>query len=75
MAQTERERVPALYRQRLEAWNKRAADDFAAAFTEDGHVVGFDGSLLNGPGGDRVLASRHSRTPCAQAPELLIRFA
>ena len=38
----------AVYRQLLEAWNRRDADDFAAAFTEDGSCVGFDGSMMNG---------------------------
>jgi uncharacterized protein (TIGR02246 family) len=48
MNQSERERVLAVYRQLLEAWNKRDADAFAAAFTEDGSCVGFDGSMMNG---------------------------
>lgn len=38
----------AVYRQLLEAWNRRDADGFAAVFTEDGSAVGFDGSLMNG---------------------------
>ena len=36
--------VHALYRQLLDGWNKRSADGFAALFTNDGSVVGFDGS-------------------------------
>jgi uncharacterized protein (TIGR02246 family) len=40
--------VRALYRQLLASWNQRSAGDFAALFAEDGHVVGFDGSLMNG---------------------------
>src|SRR5205085_6181958 len=48
MNQNERDRVLALYRQLLEAWNKRDADGFAAAFAEDGSSVGFDGSPMNG---------------------------
>lgn len=38
----------AVYRQLLDAWNRRDADGFAAVFTEDGSAVGFDGSLMNG---------------------------
>jgi uncharacterized protein (TIGR02246 family) len=37
-----------LYQNLLSCWNKRSAADFAALFAEDGHVVGFDGSELNG---------------------------
>src|SRR5215204_5412361 len=39
---------PTLYRQLLEAWNARDAAAFAALFSEDGSVVGFDGSPMNG---------------------------
>ena len=38
----------AVYRQLLEAWNRRDADGFAAVFAEDGSCVGFDGSMMNG---------------------------
>jgi uncharacterized protein (TIGR02246 family) len=40
--------VSNLYRGLLESWNKRSASDFAALFFEDGSVVGFDGSQMNG---------------------------
>ena len=43
------ERVVTLYRQLLESWNTRNADTFAAAFTDEGSCVGFDGSTMNGP--------------------------
>jgi uncharacterized protein (TIGR02246 family) len=49
MNQPTRERVLTLYEQLLQAWNERKADAFAEAFTDDGNVVGFDGSPLNGP--------------------------
>ena len=38
----------AVYRQLLEAWNRRDAAAFAAVFIEDGSCVGFDGSMMNG---------------------------
>jgi uncharacterized protein (TIGR02246 family) len=40
--------ITTLYHQLLGAWNERSAQNFAALFTEDGNVVGFDGSLMNG---------------------------
>ena len=40
--------IRALYQQLLESWNRRNAADFAALFAEDGNVVGFDGSQING---------------------------
>jgi uncharacterized protein (TIGR02246 family) len=42
------EAVRVLYQQLLDAWNKRQASGMAALFTEDGSVVGFDGSQMNG---------------------------
>jgi uncharacterized protein (TIGR02246 family) len=41
--------IVALYQQLLRAWNERNARDFAALFAADGHVIGFDGSLMDGP--------------------------
>jgi len=43
------ENVRELYRRLLAAWNNRNAADMAALFDEEGYVVGFDGSQLNGP--------------------------
>jgi uncharacterized protein (TIGR02246 family) len=40
--------VEELYRTILDAWNARDADRYAAAFMDDGHAVGFDGSQLDG---------------------------
>jgi uncharacterized protein (TIGR02246 family) len=37
-----------LYRTALERWNERDAAGFAALFDDDGHVVGFDGSEMDG---------------------------
>ena len=40
--------VRALCQQLWDAWNTRSGDAYAALFEENGHVVGFDGSLMNG---------------------------
>ncbi len=37
-----------IYRQLLEAWNRRDADAFASLFADDGSSVGCDGSQMNG---------------------------
>jgi uncharacterized protein (TIGR02246 family) len=37
-----------LYQQLLDRWNRRDATAYAALFTEDSNVVGFDGSQMNG---------------------------
>lgn len=36
--------VRALYTQLMDGWNKGSAKAFSAPFTEDGHLVAFDGS-------------------------------
>jgi len=38
----------ALYQGLLDSWNQRSARDFAALFAEDGNIVGFDGSPVDG---------------------------
>jgi uncharacterized protein (TIGR02246 family) len=40
--------VPDLYYSLLAAWNRHDAAAYAALFTQDGYVVGFDGSEMNG---------------------------
>jgi uncharacterized protein (TIGR02246 family) len=42
--------VCSVYQGLLAAWNRRDARAFADLFDEDGHVVGFDGSSMHGPG-------------------------
>ncbi|HWI71440.1 MAG TPA: SgcJ/EcaC family oxidoreductase [Baekduia sp.] len=42
------ETVQELYRALLAAWNADDAEAFAAAFADDGEVVGFDGSEMAG---------------------------
>jgi uncharacterized protein (TIGR02246 family) len=37
-----------LYRQILEAWNKRNAREYALLFAPDGNIVGFDGTQMFG---------------------------
>lgn len=40
--------VSTLYRQLLDAWNRQSASEYAAPFTDDANVVGYDGSQMNG---------------------------
>lgn len=47
--QPDRLEIGGLYQQLLDSWNRRSAADFAALFSEHGHVVGFDGSQMHGP--------------------------
>jgi uncharacterized protein (TIGR02246 family) len=40
--------VQALYGRLLDAWNRRDAKGMAAVFVEDGEMIGFDGSRVQG---------------------------
>src|SRR5689334_19419712 len=40
--------VSALYQQLSDSWNQRHAAAYAALFTRDANLVGFDGSQMNG---------------------------
>ncbi|RPI84054.1 MAG: SgcJ/EcaC family oxidoreductase [Chloroflexi bacterium] len=40
--------VSALYQDLLAAWNKHSASEYAELFDENGSVVGFDGSIMDG---------------------------
>jgi uncharacterized protein (TIGR02246 family) len=40
--------VQALHERALRAWNEGDADAYAACFTPDGSIVGFDGSCVDG---------------------------
>jgi uncharacterized protein (TIGR02246 family) len=40
--------VRALYQQLMDGWNRGSGADFAAAFTDDGDLVAFDGTHLRG---------------------------
>ncbi len=37
-----------LYQHLIDSWNRRNAEDFAALFTEDCTLIGFDGSQMTG---------------------------
>lgn len=59
--------VCGLYHQILEAWNDRDAGAMAALFTEDGDMIGFDGSQFKGRAGiathlDEVFTSHRTGT-------------
>ncbi len=45
---TDEMELRALHKKLLDCWNRRKADEFAALFAEDGNLVGFDGSQVNG---------------------------
>jgi uncharacterized protein (TIGR02246 family) len=42
--------VAAVYAALLDCWNRRDAGGYAALVDEEGHVIGFDGSEMRGPG-------------------------
>ena len=43
-----KEQAVLLYRQLIEAWNRRSAADFAALFSQSCNTIGFDGSPMDG---------------------------
>jgi uncharacterized protein (TIGR02246 family) len=45
---TDHDAVSSVYRDLLAAWNRRDGKAFAAPFTTEGEVVGFDGSETRG---------------------------
>ena len=45
---TEEAAVRALYQQLMDGWNQGSGDAFAAVFTEDGDLIGFDGTHFKG---------------------------
>jgi uncharacterized protein (TIGR02246 family) len=49
MVTTDADDVRALYATLLDAWNAKDAGAFAASFSDDGEVIGFDGSIMAGP--------------------------
>jgi uncharacterized protein (TIGR02246 family) len=58
--------IRALYERLLAAWNRRSATDYAALFADDGNLVGFDGSPIDGRAEiEAHLASIFGRHPTA----------
>lgn len=57
--------IRGLYTRLLDAWNRRSADDFAALFTADATVIGFDGSTMIGADIRDQLASIFTDHPTA----------
>jgi uncharacterized protein (TIGR02246 family) len=49
--QTGETEVRALYHRMLDGWNRRSADAMAGPFAEDGELIGFDGSQVQGRAG------------------------
>jgi uncharacterized protein (TIGR02246 family) len=45
---SQRDAIVRLYRQLLDAWNDRDAAAYARLFSEQGSIIGFDGSTANG---------------------------
>lgn len=50
MSPQDEQQVIALYSSILDAWNRRSAQNFATGFSEQGSIVGFDGSQVDGRG-------------------------
>ena len=40
--------IQALYQELMDGWNRGSAEAFAAAFAEDGVLIGFDGTRFDG---------------------------
>jgi uncharacterized protein (TIGR02246 family) len=49
MFTTDEAEIRTLYQNFLDAWNNRDADAYASFVDEKGSLVGFDGSMMNGP--------------------------
>ena len=41
-------KIRSVYEKLLESWNDNNAGEFSKLFTDDGNVIGFDGSQMNG---------------------------
>jgi uncharacterized protein (TIGR02246 family) len=64
MADTTDKDVAILHRDLLDAWNRRDASGMAAFFVEDGGLIGFDGSHVEG----RAMIEDHLRPIFADHP-------
>ncbi len=69
--------VRALYYDLLKAWNSRDGQAFGAYFVEDGGIVGYDGSLVDGREAIAAEMSRifaHHQTPAYIQKVRSVRF-
>ncbi len=69
--------VRALYQDLLTAWNSRDGQAFGAYFVEDGGIVGYDGSLVDGREAIAAEMSRiftHHQTPAYVQKVRSVRF-
>jgi len=55
---TDEKEVCLLYQELLKRWNKRRASEMTDLFAEDGNLVGFDGSQINGRSEARSVLSQ-----------------
>ena len=55
---TDEKEVGLLYQEFLKRWNKRKASEMTDLFAEDGNLVGFDGSQINGRSEARSVLSQ-----------------
>jgi uncharacterized protein (TIGR02246 family) len=55
---TDEKEVGLLYQELLKQWNKRRASEMTDLFAEDGNLVGFDGSQINGRSEARTVLSQ-----------------
>jgi uncharacterized protein (TIGR02246 family) len=55
---TDENEVGLLYQELLKRWNKRRASEMTDLFAEDGNLVGFDGSQINGRSEARSVLSQ-----------------
>ena len=55
---TDEKEVGLLYQELLKRWNKRKASEMTDLFAEDGNLVGFDGSQINGRSEARSVLSQ-----------------
>ena len=75
MPASDPQRIVNIYKDMLDAWNRRSARDFANLFAPDANVVGFDGSQMNGKDEifselDRIFADHQTATYVAKVREV-----
>ena len=60
---TDEKEVGLLYQELLKRWNKHRASEMTDLFAEDGNLVGFDGSQINGRSEARSVLPNLCRSP------------